>query len=423
MRSVLSAAFMLAWPAVLIITACTPVVSTATPTPQPPYRPFPQHVRYADGTIRPNHLPQQQLDDDVRAAYDHWKARYLKPVPDTSPIQYRVSFGSSNPNRTVSEGQGFGMIITALMAGYDPDAQTIFDGLWRFTRAHPSNRDDRLMAWEVPEPDRGASSAFDGDADMAYALLLAHAQWGSDGDINYAAEAQTLITAIRESTIGPDSNLPMLGDWVKPKGYPYNQYTPRTSDFMFSHFRAYAAFTGDDTWHRVIQAGQAAVDHIQTTYSPDTGLLPDFLVAQSGPDHLPQPAPPRFLEGPHDGDYHYNAGRVPWRLGMDVLLHGDPVSTAQVQKMARWIVRDTGGNPKAIKAGYRLDGTPNGDYFTTFFAAPFGVAVMTTPEHQQFLNDLYDAVAHRREDYYEDSVTLLTLLVMSGNYWSPAVQP
>ncbi len=403
---------------ITIITVNWALPATAS-TAASPRRPFPQHVNYAPNTIQPNHRPQSQLDDDVRDAYDHWKANYLQTVNGTSPTQYRVSHSLANPNETVSEGQGYGMVIVALMAGYDPDAQMIFDGLWRFARAHPSIIDHRLMAWRIPETSGEADSAFDGDADMAYALLLADAQWGSTGNINYAADAQTLIAAIRESTIGADSRLPLLGDWVPTSDPPYNQYTPRSSDFMPAHFRAFGNFTGDATWHAVISATQTAISHMQDTYSPATGLLPDFMVPQSATDHTLQPAPANFLEGPHDGEYHYNAGRDPWRIGTDAVLNGDPVSRAQAQKMANWIVSATSGNAANIKAGYHLDGTFYGDYFTTFFAAPFGVALMTTPAHQQFLNDVYDSVFDTYEDYYEDSVTLLSMLVMTGNYWQP----
>jgi len=56
---------------------------------------------------------------------------------------------------------------------------------------------------------------------------------------------------------------------------------------------------------------------------------------------------------------------------------------------------------------------------TTFFAAPFGVSLMTRPSQQQFLNDVYDTVYNTHEDYYEDSVTLFCLLVMTGNFWNP----
>ncbi len=403
-------------------TVYLPMVQTATLVSPLPKRPFPQHLTYATGTIRPNHRSQSQQDDDVRAAYDEWKAAYLiaDGTDNDGDALYRISHGSGDPWRTVSEGQGYGMIIVAHMAGYEADAQAIFDGLWQFARAHPSQIDGRFMAWQVPEDaSTGIDSAFDGDADIAYGLLLADAQWGSAGDVDYAAEAAELINAIYESTIGADSQLPEMGDWVEADDVSHGQYSPRSSDFMPAHFRSYGRFTANPVWNDVLVATQAAISDMQTTYSPIAGLLPDFIVPVSARDHRLQPAPPHHLEGENDGRYAYNAGRDPWRIATDGLLNDDAVSQAQAQKMANWIVTATGGNPANIKAGYHLDGTPlaSGDYFSTFFAAPFGTAAMTTPANQQFLNDVYDAVYNTREDYYEDSVTLLCLLLMTGNYW------
>lgn len=47
------------------------------------------------------------------------------------------------------------------------------------------------MAWKVnADGSRGGeNSAFDGDADIIYGLILADRQWGSQGDINYRQEA------------------------------------------------------------------------------------------------------------------------------------------------------------------------------------------------------------------------------------------
>jgi endo-1,4-beta-D-glucanase Y len=389
--------------------------------------PFPQHLTYAPGTIRPNHRTQAQQDEDVRAFYDYWKASYLKAAGQTGagyPL-YRVSFGSRDPDRTVSEGQGYGMIIVALMAGYEPEAQKIFDGLWEFSRKYPSKSDSRLMGWQVPPDPGGSDSAFDGDADIAYGLLLADRQWGSQGRINYRAEAKEVIAGIYESTIGPDSHLPMLGDWTSPKGGQYNQYTPRSSDFMPANFRAYGRATPNLAWAEVISSSQAAISSLQARHSPTTGLLPDFIEPASPSNHTPQPADPNFLEGPNDGAYYYNAGRVPWRLGTDALLNNDPVSLAQTRKISAWAKRVTGGLPTNIKPGYYLDGKPipPGNYFTTFFVAPLGVAAMTKPDQQAWLNALYDAVYNTHQDYYEDSVTLLCLLIMTGNYWDPTLLP
>jgi endo-1,4-beta-D-glucanase Y len=384
-------------------------------------RPFPQHTTYATTSILPSHRTQQQLDDDVRAFYDYWKSEYLVQdgtSADGYPL-YRVAFGKGEDARatTVSEGQGYGMLIVPLMAGHDPDAQIIFDGLFAFARAHPSEVDARLMDWNVRDTD-GNDSAFDGDADIALGLLLADAQWGSAGRVNYKAEAETMIGGILESTIGPESHLPMLGDWVDPNAQDYNQYAPRSSDFMLVNFRAFSEATNDPVWRQVVLESQDVITDIQANFSPETGLLPDFIVIR---DQIPQPAPQDFLEGSTDGAYNYNAGRIPWRIGLDALLHNNGTSRAITQKISHWIQASAESDPANIRSGYNLDGTPlpDSDYFTTFFVAPMGVAAMNDPAQQEWLNAVYDSVYNIHEDYYEDTVNLLCLLVMSGNYWSP----
>jgi len=387
-------------------------------------RPFPQHSQYAPGSILPNQRTQEQLDQDVRGFYTYWKANYVVEAgtDDLGLPLFRIAFGKDGENyqSTVSEGQGFGMMIVPVMAGEDPDAQKIFDGLWRFARSHPSEVDARLMDWKVPDTESGNDSAFDGDTDMALGLLLADAQWGSAGSINYKADALTLIAGIQESTIGQESYLPMLGDWTDTNGEVYNQYTPRSSDFMLVNFRAFAAATNDAKWDTVVKNSQKVMTSIQETDSPETGLLPDFIVL-SGESHVPQAAPADFLEGADDGHYSYNAGRDPWRVGADALLYNDITSRVIVNKLSHWAETTTGGDPSAFRAGYALDGTPldGSDYFTTFFVAPLGVAAMSDPTQQDWLNNVYAAVYNTHEDYYEDSVTLLCLITMTGNAWVP----
>ena len=393
-----------------------------------PARPFPQHVTYAAGALRPSPSAAAQ-DAAVAAYYDQWKADFVTGA-GAAPGQFRIRFGKAAPNAalTVSEGQGYGMVIVALLAGHDPDAQALFDGLWAFARAHPSIVDARLMAFQVPPPPDepgGTDSAFDGDCDMAYALLLADAQWGSAGAVDYAAAAATLIGAIAESTIGPHSRLPLLGDWTEPDGRKFSEYTPRSSDFMLDHFRAFGAATGDPLWAEVLAASQDAIAGL-APYGFDkkrgvaTGLLPDFL--RVSPLTLaPKPVGGKFLEASSDGSYSYNATRDPWRIGTDALLTGDARSLAAARAVAGWSRLATGGDPQQLRAGYRLSGKPLGHshFFTIVFAAPLGVAAMNAPGEQAWLDALYAAVAATHEDYYEDSVTLQCLLVMSGNWWAP----
>lgn len=391
-----------------------------------PQRPFPQHVTYAAGTIRPNHKPQAEQDADVVAFYRRWKKRYLVRVGKGRKAMYRVAFGAkgtADAKFTVCEGQGYGMMIVAAMAGLDPQARAIFDGLARFARKYRSQIDDRLMLWIVPNGNNGAVSAFDGDADIAYGLLLAHAQWGSDGPIDYLASARRVLAGLAESCLGPVSRYPLLGDWVDPNNPEgVDQFTTRTSDFMLGHFRAFAT-VGGAVWGDVAAACRSVTQTIQTQYSPVTGLLPEFVQGNSKADPTPRPADPNFAEagGNDDDDYGSNACRVPWRLGVAALLSGDAFSTAAAQKMSRWVEQATGGDPLAIRYGYNLDGTPlpDSDFFMTSFGAPFGVAALLDPAQQEWLNGLYEAVIANPADYYEDSIALLCLLAMTGNWWDP----
>ena len=312
------------------------------------------------------------------------------------------------------------------MAGYDPDAQTIFDGLLRFALANPSPIDHRLMLWHVPvTAESGADSAFDGDADIAYGLMLAHAQWGANGAYNYNAFAHSWIDGIMASTIGPQSRLPMLGDWVEPNGDPHNQDSPRSSDFMPGHFRAWARFTGNLTWDTVASNCASLINVMQATHAPTTGLLPDFIqFARTDP----KPAYNGFLEV-HDDAFYYNACRDPWRLAVDALINGNALSREQAVKMTEWARVKTSGNPEAIRAGYKLDGSniSGNNYFSSNFVSPMAVAALLDPAHAAWLESLYESVrvipAQADTDYFEDTITLMCLLVVSGDFWDPTLPP
>lgn len=391
-----------------------------------PSHPFPQHVAYARGTLKASNHTQTVLDQDVRTFYAWWKAQYL--VQDGTEAdghpRYRVRCNTDGNGNTVSEGQGYGMVIVALMAGADPDAQTEFDGLWEYFNDHRSGIDARLMTWNVSaagQTQSGNDSAYDGDADIALGLLIASAQWGDAGRIDYRARALDVLAGQNASAMGPATHLPLLGDWISPNGAQYNQWTVRTSDFMPASFLNFYSFSSTSGWRQAITATGAAIEHLQSLPgSATTGLVPDFTVRDGTTGNDVKPAPAGFLEGADDGNYAYNAGRVPWRLGVHALLHHDERAALQVRRMSTWIATAAGGDATHIRPGYTLAGTPLAtDYFTSFFAAPFGVAAMVGTTQQAWLNAVYDSVRTAHEGYYEDSVNLLCLLVMSGTYWDP----
>ncbi len=349
-----------------------------------------------------------QMEKEVNSYYQKWKQTFI--VSEKNNL-YRVAIDKEDKHRTVSEGQGYGMLITSMMKK-DPEAQKIFDGLWRFSRAHLSPISKDLMSWEVPEKKDIIDSAFDGDADIAYALIVADKNWGSKGSINYKKEAHQVLDAIWKHTIGKESYLPLLGDWVDPKGKKYNQYTTRTSDFMPGHFKTFYRFSGDKKWLKVVKAIQYAILDVQ---HPKTGLVPDFIKYDAKMKRYIA-VEDGFLEH-HDGSYYYNACRVPFRFGVDALVNKSLVSKTIVQKLSHWIKHASGNDPLKIKSGFELDGTVIGNYFSIVFTAPFGVAAMSND--QIWAQKIYEVVKNRHENYYEDSVALLSLFAMSGNFIDP----
>ena len=360
-----------------------------------PKRPFPQHVAYVTGSIKPSHKPQSELDTKVKHFYGAWKAKFLRHGCGTG--NYYVYLGPQSDIGegipiSVSEAQSYGMLIVVHMAGHDTGAKRIFDGLYRFFKAHPSQHDPYLMAWRQLDDCRDSSdpnSATDGDLSIAHALLLAHAQWGSDKGINYRAEALNIINAIREHEVHPISDLPQLGDWVHPT-YPTEYNAVRTSDVMPEHFREFWHASGKTVWKATLDESYALLDTLQRLHAPLTGLIPDFAVDTHT---SPRPAPDGFKGEPRPGVYDYNACRAPWRLAVDYLLNGDLRAKRLVVRMEDWILRETGGDIYQLYAGYRLNGTPIVGYNYVCHTGAFGVGAMVDARYQSFLNRIWDDVA------------------------------
>jgi hypothetical protein len=149
----------------------------------------------------------------------------------------------------------------------------------------------------------------------------------------------------------------------------------------------------------VIDAGYRMLGGLQSRFSAKTGLLPDFVI---GVDREPRPPAGKHLEGKHDGRYSYNACRVPLRLGLDFLLHGEPRAKASLAPIGKILDRDN----RSIA-----------------FTACFGVGAMCDAANQEWLDALWDCIVASDvpdDRYYARTLKMLCLIAMSGNWWSPA---
>ncbi len=382
-------------------------------------RPFPQHVTYTTGTIKPTHVTQAAMDAKVSEQYTLWKANYLRTDGGQGAwIKY------DDTNSTVSEAHGYGMVLAAYMAD-----KTTFDSMHGYFTKHPSKYGPHLMAWKqtlkngVMTDVEGQVSATDGDLDVAYALLLAHVQWGSAGSVDYKARALEVMHDILQWDVNPTYWNLNVGDWTRSDDLNYT----RSSDFMGGHILAFARHDTANAakWNKVYEAVSQAVNDQFTHGSEKTGLMPDFMV-RSG--KLWVPVTGRWLETKNDGDFFWNASRTPWRLAASWLNDGRTDMKASQQKMAQWIRTKTAGVPRKVRDGYYIKNGPNGQQMDKqrdlVFTAPMAVnAMFGGPEGQAWLNSLWTSITGgdypATVEYYGDAVRLQALLTVSGNWWTP----
>ncbi|MDB5257377.1 MAG: large protein [Chitinophagaceae bacterium] len=379
-------------------------------------KPFPQQLTYA-GCIKPN-VTQATLNSDVLNYYNYWKGKYLKQSTANSSHYYIAagSTGGSSSAVTQSEAHGYGMVITALMAGADANAKTYYDGLYGMYDTHRSANNNNLMQWQVFADEHNArlGSATDGDMDIAYSLLLAHYQWGSTGTINYLAAAQKMITnGLKASYVYSTLRLGLADDATS------DHLSSRPSDWMFDHMRAFKAHTNDVIWDQLAANLYTVYERIYTNYSQNTGLISDFIMYDPA-----QPAPPgqpQADEGSTTGDYSYNACRVPLRLVMDFAHYGTTNPKPYLSKMVSWARSKTGENPTKFAAGYKLNGTAlsGSDYESGCFISPMIAASVIDASNQKWLNDGWAYMKGSKDDYYEDTYNALCMLFVSGNWWIP----
>ena len=403
--------------AMALVLLAGPLVSQSTALAAAPSRPFGSHpVAYTAGSVLPS--TQAARDAATSSFYDQWKARFL--TPGCGAGEYVVNTQGDTSGMVVSESQGYGMEIVPLMAGYDPDAQIIFDGLYRYFRAHPSIYSPDLMSWNQDSQCRNTDvgdSATDGDISIAYGLLLANRQWGSAGPINYLAEAQKVIAAIKLHEIEPATHLTNLGDWA-PGSAKY-RFGTRPSDWMLDHFRAFQTATGDPFWGSVITATQDLITYMRSHYAPTTGLLPDFII---NTNTTPAPAKSKYLESSNDGNYSWNSCRVPWHLGTDYLVSGDSRSKTAALQISNWIKGVTAGDPTKIVGGYTLEGRKKSNGYELSYAAPFGVGATVDGSQQAWVNSIWTNVVGvpiASDHYYGNTLKMQAMLVLSNNYWLP----
>lgn len=377
--------------------------------PAPDQHPFPHNHHYAHG-IRPSQFDQETMNADLETMWQAWRKAYLT-AEGAGPGELRVSKDGAN-GETISEGTGYGLLISVYMANPNNTGKADFDALYRYYLRHEKVMKGvryGLMAWRVSSDNRISDNwvAPDGDIDAAFALLVADRKWGSEGEINYREAAIGIINSLMRWSINKPSFTVSRGEFES--GYTMSSY------HIVNYFPTFAKASGDARWEKVIAASYAMYDYFYKL-NPDTALTPFTFTVKD------------YSTSKRGSLYGYDSSRVPWRVGVDFLWHGtghSPLAHALPDKNAKWLRRITEGDPTNVNMSYELNGKQKGQNSDPRVTVPpMAVGAMVDPSNQEWLDTLYTWIRVQvpgfetpgaRPSYFGDAVMLCCMLVLTGN--------
>ncbi|HIY94008.1 glycosyl hydrolase family 8 [Companilactobacillus sp. HBUAS56275] len=369
-------------------------------------------VAIAIGTAIYNTQSPQSTSSNVSSAtiksrYQTWKKDYLRG----SSKQKYVKTNTGRKAQTLSEAQGYGMLITVMAAKQGFGDQKSFDQLTRYYLAHRISSDNPLMSWrqnqkngEMVSTKAEQTSATDGDLDIAYSLILADEKWGSKGDLKYNQLASDLLEAIKEHEINPTTNLPRVGNWATAS---QSANLVRTSDLMTAYFRKFASYTKDGSWTKIAQSSQNALKKLSDQHK--TGLMADFVTIKGNQLQLGT-VKPNQVASQYDAQYGFNACRIPWRVAYDYQLNHSQVSKRIAQKMNKFFA-----SKKKITAVYTLDGKAVENYTNIAFTAPVAYSAEVLSNQNLKHNYTKDLTAEIPKDNYYPATIQMLMLLTSGS--------
>ena len=343
--------------------------------------------------------------DTVATAYTNWKMKFYKTGTCGGTACGWVASPENN-NEVFSEGIAYGMLIGVYM-----NDRPMFDALWAYVQDKFDGKG--LMNWHYNSSGGliQGGAATDADQDMAWALLMAGAQWGGG---TYNAAAVKLINNIMSHEVEQGSNVLKPGDNFGGSSQTNPSY------FAPSYYRAFAKATGNNGWMAVLDKSYTILE----AASGSNGLVPNWANAQGS-----GVASPGDAFGPHFG---YDACRTPWRIALDYCETGEPRAKTYLDKIVAFYVSQAPVGLGTIKDGYTsAGGDPPGalgDYAAGMaFYGPAGVAAMAGgPE--SFRTAVMTALAGSAAGpyvtqrgiftYFHGSWGVLSLLTLSGNFWN-----
>ena len=342
-----------------------------------------------------------------------------------------------NGNDTVSEGIGYGMLIAVNM-----NDKTTFDNLYSYWKGHKGAGSGTagLMTWCITNGgfsncSSSGGSATDADEDAAFALIQAGKVFGGG---TYASDAAGLISDIWAKDIDATNNLPTYGSNAGNTTSASNSPT-NPSYFAPAYYRIFATIDSGHAWGSLADNCLKVINNLAGTY----GLVPAWCQStctSAGAGSASYTTPTI---------YQYDAHRVPMRVGLDYCWNGTAAAKTYTDKITSFFATNANAGLNGIGRIFDLYSS-NGNAASgsgpnsASVIGTAAVAAMASPSVAgSFLNDAYqgvfdmvnrgllapclatgdckngeptDANGKTPYSYYNATVGMLTLLMMTGNF-------
>jgi endo-1,4-beta-D-glucanase Y len=345
----------------------------------------------------------------ILEAYAQWKKTFVVAAGSGFRVQR-----PENNNDTVSEGIGYGMLISVYM-----NDKTLFDGLWTYWKSNCATGSGStcLMTWDIPG---GTGSATDADEDATFALLEASKQWSGGTYASDAAGMMGAVLAAETSTAAPYI-------WGGNNFKSNNNTITDPSYFAPAWYRAFATASGNTAWTTLANNVYTQLANIGPTSS--NGLYAAWCNQNCT-------AIMSNTDATNDILYQYDSHRIPWRIGLDYCWNGTAAAKTYLDKVIPFFANSTNAgadgvgrifdlytpsngkpaNGAAVNSGSIIGTAASGSMYNTAYA-------QFRDSGYQFVLDLLDRAnlgnyndgTKSAYSYFNATVGMLSLLTMTGN--------
>ena len=344
---------------------------------------------------------------------------------------------AADSNDIRSEGMSYGMMIAV-----QTDMKEQFDKLWKFTSIHMQHdaavKDTpaawhRYFRWQLADvdttdpsewrwdPQHLCSPAPDGEEYFAMALYLADRRWGSQGSVNYKAEADAITDALLHNPVS-GARHPIFHSGSKMISFvPYgDSYEFTDPSYHLPAFYEWFALWGPpgnaENWLSIAELSR---DFLAKSAHPETGLHPDYASFSGSPVKDVSGTPGDGLSGNGHDTFRHDAWRVPMNIALDAKWYGkDPRMKFHAEKYHEFF-SNRKGESNVENSIFHLDGKNGCGEGSTALTAALAAASMVSghPDADFWVQALWDVPQQSGEyRYYQECIYLLGMLHVSGMF-------